>query len=283
MLGVSRRITLVLVLVAVVFSATLGIASARTYNHGLTVWFNDDVTLGDGDEVRGDLDIVFGDVTCSSGAVIDGSVRTYFGNFNQLDGCRVDGRVISAFDGDSWSIAPFVPHGSTVDMLSENRRVFQSLAWNVVVLFIFLLFPLRVRVALDRVEQRPGLSAVAGVIALIAVLPIFVMLLLSVIGIPLIVLEIAAVLAGIWIGYAAVAMLIGRRLHELVRPHTTPSPLAALIFGLIVVSAAQMLPVVGWAVSALVLVVGLGAAILGFFRETHFHGGVAGPPMNRAA
>ena len=282
MLDVSRRIGLVLVLVTVVFAATLGIASARTYNHGLTVWFNDEVTLGDGDEVRGDLDIVFGDVTCSSGAVIDGSVRTYFGNFNQLDGCRVDGRVISAFDG-SWSVAPFVPHGSTVDMLSENRRVFRSLAWNVVVLFIFLLFPLRVRVALDRVEQRPGLSAVAGVIALIAVLPIFVMLLLSVIGIPLIVLEIAAVLAGIWIGYAAVAMLIGRRLHELVRPHATPSPLAALIFGLIVVSAAQMLPVVGWAVSALVLVVGLGAAILGFFRETHFHGEISGPPMNRPA
>jgi hypothetical protein len=282
MLYLSRRLGLVLVLVTVVFSATLGIASARTYNHGLTVWFNDEVTLGDGDEVRGDLDIVFGDVTCSSGAVIDGSVRTYFGNFNQLDGCRVDGRVISAFDG-GWSVAPFFPHGSTVDMLSENRRVFRSLAWNVVVLFIFLLFPLRVRVALDRVEQRPGLSAVAGVIALIAVLPIFVMLLLSVIGIPLIVLEIAAVLAGIWIGYAAVAMLIGRRLHELVRPHATPSPLAALIFGLIVVSAAQMLPVVGWAVSALVLVVGLGAAILGFFRETHFHGEISGPPMNRPA
>ena len=54
------------------------------------------------------------------------------------------------------------------------------MAWDVVVLFIFLLFPLRVRVALDRVERQPGLSAVAGVIALIAVLPIFVMLLLSV-------------------------------------------------------------------------------------------------------
>jgi len=268
---------------ALLFAGALGVASARTYNHGLTVWFNDDVTIGLGDEVRGDLDIVFGDVTCTAGGVIDGSVRTYFGNFNQLDGCSIGGRVVSAFDGQSWNAAPFVPRTASVDVLAENRRVFRSLAWDVVVLFIFLLFPLRVRVALDRVEQNPGLSAAAGVIALIAVLPIFVMLLLSVIGIPLIVLEIAAVFAGAWIGYAAVAMLIGRRLHELVRPHSTPSPLAALILGLVVVSAAQMLPVVGWAVSVLVLVVGLGAAILGFFRETHFHGGIAGPPMNRPA
>jgi hypothetical protein len=283
MRAASLRNAFALAAFALLFMAALGVASARTYNHGLTVWFNNDVTIGFGDEVRGDLDIVFGDVTCAAGGVIDGSVRTYFGNFNQLDGCRIGGRVTSAFDGESWNAAPFFPHTSTVDMLAENRRVFQSLAWDVVVLFIFLLFPLRVRVALDRVEQRPGLSAVAGVIALIAVLPIFVMLLLSVIGIPLIVLEIAAVFAGAWIGYAAVAMLIGRRLHELVRPHSTPSPLAALILGLVVVSAAQMLPVVGWAVSVLVMVVGLGAAILGFFREAHFQGQISGPPMNRPA
>ncbi len=277
-----RRIGIAALALGVLFALTFAAASARTYNHGVTVWFNNDLTIGDGDEIRGDLDIVFGDATCTAGGAIDGNVRTYFGSFNQLDGCRVGGRVISAFDGEAWSTAPFVPQNG-FDMSGQNRRVYQSLAWNVVVLFIFLLFPLRVRVALERVEQRPGLSAGAGVISLIAVFPILVMLLISVIGIPLIVLEIAALFTGIWIGYAAVAMLIGRRLHELVRPHTTPSPLAALVLGLIVVSAAQMLPVVGWAVSVLVVVVGLGATVLGFFRETHLRGEISGPPMNRPA
>jgi hypothetical protein len=281
-LGGSGRIALGLLTFALLFAATVGGASARTYNHGVTVWFNNDFALGDGDEIRGDLDIIFGNATCTSGGAIDGNVRTYFGNFNQLDGCRVGGRVQSAFDGDAWTSVPLLSH-SAFDMQAENRRVFRSLAWNVVVLFIFLLFPLRVRVALDRVEHRPGLSAAAGVIALIAVLPIFVILLLSVIGIPLIVLEVAGIFAGVWIGYAAVAMLIGRRLHELVRPHATPSPLVALILGLIVVSAAQMLPVVGWAVSVLVVVVGLGAAVLALFRETHLRGEISGPPMNRPA
>jgi hypothetical protein len=259
-------------------------ASARTYAHGKTVWFSDK-TLSDGDEVRGDLDVVFGNVRCEEGAVIDGNVRTFFGNFVQLDGCTVAGRVIDAFDGDQ--IAPFVPALSVPDALTENRRLVEKLAWDVVVVFVFLLFPMRVRVALDRVERHPGMSGAAGTLAAIAVLPVAVMLLLSIVGIPLIVIEFAAILAGIWIGHAAIALLVGRRLYELVRPHATPSPLGALLLGLVVVSAAQTLPVVGWAVTALVWTVGLGASVLAFMRESSFHSAAAGPgpglPANPAA
>lgn len=276
------RLGLLCVAFVLVFAAVATAASARTYDRGHTVFFSDE-TIGAGDEVRGDLEIMFGDVTCTQGGIIDGNVRTYFGDFTQLDGCRVGGRVINAFDGEDWSVAPFVPHSTTVDMFVANRRVLQNLAWDVVILFIFLLFPLRVRIALDRVERHPGFSAVAGAIALIAVLPIFVVLLLSIIGIPLIVLEIAAVFAGMSIGYAAVAMLVGRRLYELVRPHATPSPLFALVLGLVVTGAAQTLPVVGWAVTALVGVVGFGAAVLGFVRESSFRHDGGGLPMNRPA
>jgi len=255
------------------------VASARTYAHGHTVWFSDK-TFADGDEVRGDLDIVFGNVRCESGAVIDGNVRTFFGNFDQLDGCSVGGRVIDAFDGDQ--MAPFVPNLSVPDALGENRRLVEKLAWDVVVVFVFLLFPLRIRVALDRVERHPGLSAAAGTLAAIAVLPIAVMLLLSIVGIPLIVIEFAALLAGIWIGHAAIALLVGRRLYELVRPHATPSPLGALLLGLVVVSAAQTLPVVGWAVTALVWTLGLGASVLAFMRESSFRSTVGSVPANPA-
>ncbi len=279
----SLRVPAALAAVLIVLTLTVHAAAAKTYNHDKVVFFSDQ-KLGAGDEVKGDLEVVFGNVICEDGAIIDGNVRTVFGNFDQLDGCTVNGRIVDAFDGDQTSFVPFVPTFSPPDVLSENRKVFEKLAWDVVVLFAFLLFPLRVRVALDRVEHHPGLSAAAGTVAAIAVLPIAVMLLLSIIGIPLIVVEIAALFAGLWIGQAAVALLLGRRLYEMVRPHTTPSPLAALVVGLIVVSAAQSLPVVGWAVSALVWLVGLGATILGFFREANFAAPApsSGPPMRPA-
>jgi hypothetical protein len=66
-------------------------------------------------------------------------------------------------------------------------------------------------------------------------------------------------------------------------PSTTPSPLWALVLGLVVVSAAETVPYVGWAVTALVWLVGLGASILGLFSaaplEALRRAGIGGPPM----
>jgi hypothetical protein len=262
---------------ALFFLGSAGLGSTKTYNHGKTVWFSD-VTIGEGDEVRGDLDIIFGSVTCAEGGQIDGNVRNYFGSFENLDGCTIGGRVIDAFDNNG--VAMMLPAvAPQMDFIGENRKILEKLAWDVVIVLMFLLFPLRARVALDRLEHHPGLSAAAGAGGLILSVPLFLLLLVSVIGIPLIVLEIAAIFAGLWIGQAAIALLIGRRLHEALRPHNTPTPFAALILGLVVVTAAQVLPVIGWAVSAIVWLVGFGAVLLGFVRESSFRSFTGAPPV----
>ena len=296
----NRRSAFVFAILAALFVGSLSIASARTFHHGTSVWFSDE-TIHDGDDVAGDLDIYFGSVTCEGGGHIEGNVRKFFGSFDADDGCVVDGRVTDAFDESS--VVPAVPWIGRLDddFSAQNRAFFKKLGWDAVVIFAFLLFPVRVRIGLDRVERHPGLSAAAGVVAVIAALPVAVMLLITVIGIPLIVLEFAALLACLWIGWAAVAVVLGRRLLELARPHATPSPLAALVAGLILVTAAQTLPVVGWAVTALMTFVALGSALLAFVRESSFGAftgtlpagpaapGVpgsppgAGPPMNRPA
>ncbi len=289
--GRSRAILLVAAVLAF-FTASVSLASARTYHHGMNVWFSDE-TIGEGDDVPGDVDIYFGNLTCEDGAHIEGNVRKFFGSFDQSDDCTVDGRVIDAFDTSSFvPAAPWVGHAGD-DFSAQNRAFFKKLGWDVVVVFAFLLFPLRVRIALDRVERHPGLSATAGVIGVAAALPLAILLLITVIGIPVIVLEFAALLACLWVGWAAVALVIGRRVVELARPHTTPSPLAALAVGLVVVTAAQTLPVVGWAVTALMTMIALGAALLAFVRENAFQsftgrggpgaGVTPGPPMNRPA
>ncbi|MBV8245711.1 MAG: hypothetical protein JOZ38_07310, partial [Candidatus Eremiobacteraeota bacterium] len=185
--------------------------------------------------------------------------------------------------------APWVPASNTAAaIVHENVRMMTRLAYSVIVLLLFLLFPMRVRIALDRVEKHPGLSAVVGVLAIVAIIPVGVLLLISIIGIPLIPLELLAIFAGVFIGQAAVGLLVGRRVYELLRPHATPSPLAALVIGLIVISAAEIVPVVGGLITALVWLIGLGAAILAFIRDTGLPPGtgprapISGPPMNPA-
>ncbi|HTV73425.1 MAG TPA: hypothetical protein VME66_06970 [Candidatus Acidoferrales bacterium] len=274
--------------------ASASIAQARTYSHSTSVFFGN-LTLGPDDEVDGDLNVIFGSATCD-GAVIHGDVSTIGGTFTELDGCQVDGEVVNLLQGDSvQAYVPWLPSVSTPrDFFNENARLWYHLAYGVIVLVVFLLFPVRVRVALERVERHPGLSAAVGALAMVAVAPLALLLVISVIGIPLVVLEAAALLAGIWIGQAAVAILVGRRLFELVRPYATPSPLAALVLGLVIVSAAEIVPVAGWAVTATVWLVGLGAAILAFVRESTFgpfistrpgpgpQPPVGGPPMKTA-
>lgn len=281
----SRRLAFAFGALLAIFAITATFASATTYNHGKVVWFSDQ-TIGAGDTIRGDLEIVYGSVTCEDGASITGSVRTVFGNFDQRDGCKVAGRVVDAFGAGSLdSYVPWLAPTSD-DVLAHYHGLVNKFAWDVVVVLAFFLFPLRARVALDRVERHPGLSAVTGAVALVAALPIAVLLLLSIIGLPLIPLEIAALFAGAWIGFAAVALLVGRRIYEAMWPHTTPSPFTALVLGLVVITAAQTLPVVGWAVTALVVFIGLGAALLAFVRETsfrRFETPPSGPPAKRPA
>ncbi len=120
---------------------------------------------------------------------------------------------------------------------------------------------------LDRLERHPGWCAAAGAIGCVAVIPLAVLLAITILLIPLIPLEFVCVFAGAFLGTAALAFLVGRRLCELVSPATTPSPLLALIVGLLLITAAELVPVLGTLVLVLVGLIGLGATILSFIGE----------------
>lgn len=254
-------------------------ASAKTYRD-LNVFFHN-VTIGPHDLVEGNVNVFFGDATIAG--TVNGDVNTYGGTVYTLQGATIGGATNVVNDDQLRSIAPWLPAAGMNEFFETDKRIMFKVAGSVVVMFVFLLFPMRVRIALERVEKHPGISAAAGTIAMVAVIPIGLMLLLSIVGIPLILLEIAAIFAGVWIGQGAIALLVGKRLYELVRPHHTASPLVALLLGLAMISAAEIVPIVGWAVTALVWIVGLGAAVLAFVRTPlmaqTYRAPIGGPPM----
>jgi hypothetical protein len=116
----------------------------------------------------------------------------------------------------------------------------------------------------------------AGLLGCVAVIPLAVLLAITILLIPLILLEMVFLLASVFLGTAALALLIGRRLCELVSPATTPSPLVALLVGLALITAAELVPVVGTLVLISVGLIGLGATLLSFAGDTF--AGSAGPP-----
>lgn len=275
----NYRIALAFSFLAAVLLGTTALASAKTIDHSGT-YVGTSVTVPANEEVRGDVTVVGGDADIAGR--VDGDVTVIGGTLTKEPGAQITGSVNEIGNGLA-AYVPFVPAMTASRIERQNHRLMVWLAYSVIVLVAFLIFPVRVRAALDRVEHHPGLSAAVGVIALVAVFPIAVLLFISFIGWPLIPVEFLAVFAAILIGHAALSMLIGRRLYELILPRTTPSPLAALILGLLVVSAAGIVPVLGPLVMGLVWLVGLGAAILAFVRETAFMGpaaaGTARPPI----
>lgn len=262
----TARIAVIFALMAIAAIALIAPASAKTVavtHEGTYVGQN--VRVAPDQVVDGNITVFGGDADIQGR--VNGDVTTYGGTVNQEPGSVITGSTNSY--GSAWAAwVPWAYGNSTI--AHENEKLMVRLAYSVIVVLAFLIFPVRVRGALDRLEHHPGLSAAVGVLALVAVVPIAVLLFISFIGWPLIPVEFIAIFAGILIGQAALGLLIGRRLYELMRPHATPSPLAALILGLIVISAAEILPIVGGLVTGLVCLVGLGAAILAFVRETAF-------------
>lgn len=286
------RIPLILSLVAAATAFALAPASASTtIEHSISA-VGSNVTVPADEEVKGDVTVVGG--TADIEGRVDGDLNVIGGSWHKGPNAVISGRINDFGGSDLAAYVPFAPMSSRI--MHEEARLMTWLGYSIIVLVAFLIFPVRVRAALDRVEHHPGLSAAVGVMALVAVLPIAALLFISFIGWPLIPVEFLAVFAAILIGHAALSMLIGRRLYEMILPRTTPSPVAALILGLLVVSAAGIVPVVGNLVMGLVWLVGLGAAILAFVRETAFMGSMApsasgassgprppigGPPMSR--
>lgn len=261
-----RRIPIVLLIVGLVFFASAmrpAFADTRAITHG-GVYFGS-VEVAPDQEIDGDVTVIGGDADIKG--TVTGNVDAPMGDVRVEPGGSIGGRV-SSTHWSEW--LPFAP-ASTI--AHENARLMTRLAYSVLVVLAFLIFPIRVRKALDRIEHHPGLSAATGVLALVAIFPVALILLVSVVGWPLIPIEFIAIFAGLLIGQAALGLLLGRRIYELVIPHGTPTPLAALVIGLVVLSAAEILPAVGWLVTGLVCLVGLGAAILAFIRESSF-----GPP-----
>lgn len=255
---------LFLAVVACAFAVTAGAAraEARSIFHGGTYWGS--VRVEPMQVVDGDLNVIFGNV--ENDGRITGDVNVVGGNIDNhglIDGQEhaIGGEVVDA-------MVPWAPFAvTTTSNSSTDTSLWWRITWDVVVLVVFLIFPVRTRMALGRLESHPGLATAAGLIGWVAILPIALLLAVTVVLIPLIPVELVLLGAAVFVGHAALALLIGRRFYELLQPSATPTPLVALILGIVLLTAAELVPIVGILVTLLVGLIGVGAVMLTFVAE----------------
>jgi hypothetical protein len=276
---VIRRWSLVIVaLVAIVAFARPALAQTQAIYHGGTYFGS--VVVEPGQVVDGDLTVIFGDATIEG--IVEGDLNVVGGSYDPRPGGVVTGQVHQVGSAVAQAVVPWAPSASEgsygYSPFVPDHRLLWRLSWNVLALLVFLIFPLRTRMVLDRLERHPGLSVAAGLVGCIAVIPLAILLAITILLIPLIVLEMVFLLASAFLGTAALALLIGRRLCELISPTTTPSPLLAFLAGIALITAAELVPVIGTLVLIFVGLIGLGATILSFTSDP-MGSPISGPPL----
>ncbi|MGA8533265.1 MAG: polymer-forming cytoskeletal protein [Candidatus Tumulicola sp.] len=256
---VRLAVVAALILTGCAVLAAPALASVPSIYHGGT--YIGSVMVEPGQTVKGDLTVIAGDATIAG--VVDGNVDVIGGDIYERPGATITGQV-NTVGGDV--VSAVVPWSSPPDRApaTADYRTLWHIASGLIVMLFFLVFPLRTRIALDRLERHPGLCAAVGLLGWVAVLPLAVLLLCTILLIPFIALEAVAIVGAVFLGKAALALLVGRRLCELIKPATTPAPLVALLAGLILVTAAELVPVIGILVTVFVFLIGMGAAILAF-------------------
>lgn len=248
------------------------------------------VHLGPKSHVRGDVTAVGGSVEQEKGATIGGTV-------NEIRiGPHFQFKPWHVFNGmwfDGWNVV-----GDGFRLLGTVMRISLVL---LLVLLVSLIASRPVQRIADRVGRDPWLSGFTGLLAQLLFIPVLVMtivvLAVSIIGIPLLLLVpfgVVGFLVGMLVGFAGVALRVGRWAVGVERP-----AFVALAVGVILVSAVALvartlalLPVPLWPISwfltfsaffleYIAWTVGLGGALLTRFgtRGTTTSFDITPPPL----
>ncbi len=155
-----------------------------------------------------------------------------------------------------WYLFPFhgiSPYGSVARGIINVLIIFALTALT------YTLFPGQSRKAADAVTAKSGNVIGWGLLTVLLAVPLMVLLAVTIIGIPLIIVEIIVLALAALLGYTGITLLVGEKIANTVTSSTV-NPLGAIAIGVLILGLAAMIPFFGWLVSFAALVLAIGAA-----------------------
>ncbi len=258
--------------------------------------------------VEGDVVSVGGSVSVESTAVIEGDLVCVGGSLDKMKGASVGGEVVNV---PMPFIRPILHHALKYAGKGEKRTVIinkhplggfsrriahfflylvRMIALIVFIFLILLFFKGGVERVSDAIANHFWKAALAGFVGVILLVPITILLVVFVIGIPLVPLFWIAVIAGMIFGFACITYTIGKIAAEK-KGWKQRSPYILALLGLLVVEIVAFLgnlvvlpggpfiaigaiiKVIGFIISYLAWMVGFGGVILTRFGAKTFGNG----------
>lgn len=208
--------------------------------------------------VLGEVVAIGGSVYLDSTAIVDGTAVALGGKVEMSPGAQVYGEQVSV--GLS-SLGGLLPGLNKLGFLQWKQRF--ALGRLLLILFlgwiVLWLFPQPVGRITSTLNANPAKATMFGLLAYLAIIPLTILFIITILGIPLVPILWLALLGARLLGQAALGLLAGRWLAPYLKLEAADMALAML--GLLVLALISFLPVIGGLASLFYGLVGFGAAV----------------------
>jgi hypothetical protein len=212
--------------------------------------------------VRGDAVSVGGSVFLGPDASVEGNVVSIGGTVEREPGSRVDGEVtiVDATGLKSW-LSWLPKQGITgIKELWENIGWPSALGFFLAALLIVAAMPSGIGFISFQIENNTARTILWGIFGSALIFPICFFLFISIAGIFIIPVLIILFGCALIFGYIAVAQLIGKRITIMVNKPGRHI-LVETIIGFAALFAIGLIPVAGWFIKGITLLLGLGGVL----------------------
>lgn len=213
---------------------------------------------------------IMGDLVLGPKAVVDGDLVCVGGEIKRDPGATVGGQITRSFGPNlrSDSFGNWWDHGLKI---GRPLAIGAHLGWLWIITgfsiafyaLLGLVFPARITACGEKLVQEPAQVLLAAILAVLALPVLFVLLCITIIGIPiaLLVLPVSCLFMAMF-GKAALYALVGRKLTN-DRFH----PAIAVIIGALLAVVLYLVPVLGLLLSLVIWFLGFGCAVLLMFGK----------------
>ena len=223
-----------------------------------------DVRLGGGNvtlssNVGGNFDAGVGSLRLTSKASVDGDLTYWSSADASIDSAAIiSGEVVKHFT-DQVTPSPTKALGILAG-INIFLTIISSISTLILGLLLIKLLPGYTQSVVNKLRKRPWASLGIGFLGVIVIPIVFVLLLITVVGIPLALILAGSYLITLFIVRIFAMRLIGQLIFE--RFNWKENDYTSFVLGLIIYYLIQLLPIIGGIWTAIILLATLGASLL---------------------
>ena len=222
--------------------------------HGLV---EHNVVVVSGSVVLANSAVVRGEVVCAGGVIVKGKGAQVFGDTTEINSANISSALTSVLRGEleGWSL-----------ILNIISLCFFAVIF-IIALLMTILIPRPLMAIAQEIQHHKVKSFSWGLLSTMMMVPFFMLLVISLIGITLIPLAFTLLLLAFILGYIAAGTLIGNFILLKIFRRQNNGIVGKTLLGLILLWLIAWIPYIGWLTKILALTFGFGGVILALFSR----------------